>query len=112
MENCGIIGNRNLEEWKINREFLIRIARSKKFLRMIAEKSYETVADMFKLWDIMINDKRDIDFSKWLEKFAGDIAISTSTGYLLTQCFLILIRWDMIIISIMFQLQNGNNLRN
>ncbi|CAG8572919.1 4092_t:CDS:2, partial [Cetraspora pellucida] len=80
MDNCGIIGNRNLDEWKINREFFIRIAMSKKFLKMLTEKTYEKATDMFKLWDIMINDKRDVDFSKWLEKLNGDIAISTSTG--------------------------------
>ncbi|CAG8727962.1 12498_t:CDS:2, partial [Racocetra fulgida] len=80
MENSGIIANRNLDQWKINREFFIRIAMSKKFLKMLAGKTYETTADMFKLWDIMINDKQDVDLSKWLERLAGDIAISTSTG--------------------------------
>ncbi|CAG8831825.1 11214_t:CDS:2, partial [Racocetra persica] len=80
MENCGIIVTRNLDEWKINREFFIRIAMSKRFLKMITEKTFEKVTDMFKLWDILINDKREVDLSKWLEKFTGDISISTSTG--------------------------------
>ncbi|CAG8595870.1 21088_t:CDS:2, partial [Racocetra persica] len=80
MEDCGIVANRNLEGWKINREFFIKMAMSKKFLKMITEKTYEKATDMFKLWDIMISDKRDVDLSKWLEKFAGDIAVSTSTG--------------------------------
>ncbi|CAG8653326.1 8106_t:CDS:2, partial [Cetraspora pellucida] len=80
MENCGIVSNRNLDEWKINREFFIRVAMSKKFLKMLTEKTYEKTTDMFKLWDIMINDKREIDLSKWTEKFSGDIAVSTSTG--------------------------------
>ncbi|CAG8792236.1 6337_t:CDS:2, partial [Racocetra persica] len=80
MENSGIIFNRNLDEWKINREFFIRIAMSKKFLKMLTGKTYETTADMFKLWDIMINDKKEVDLFIWLEKLAGDIAISTSTG--------------------------------
>ncbi|CAG8544392.1 1440_t:CDS:2, partial [Cetraspora pellucida] len=80
MEGSGIIANRNLGEWKINREFFIRIAMSKKFLKMLTEKSYEKATNMFKLWNILINDKREIDMSKWLEKFTGDIAVSTSTG--------------------------------
>ncbi|CAG8757088.1 8526_t:CDS:2, partial [Racocetra fulgida] len=80
MENCGIIANRNLDEWKINREFFIRIAMSKKFLKMLTGKTYKTTADMFKLWDIMINDKKEVDLFRWLEKLTGDIAISTSTG--------------------------------
>ncbi|CAG8552437.1 257_t:CDS:2, partial [Cetraspora pellucida] len=80
MENSGIIFNRNLDEWKINREFFIKIAMSKKFLKLLTEKTYEKTVDMFKLWDILINDKRDVDLSKWLEKLTGDIAVSTSTG--------------------------------
>ncbi|CAG8757214.1 26614_t:CDS:2, partial [Racocetra persica] len=80
MEDCGIIANRNLEGWKINREFFIKRAMSKKFLRMLTEKTHEKATDMFKLWDIMINEKRDVDLSKWLEKFAGDIAVATATG--------------------------------
>ncbi|CAG8654077.1 13301_t:CDS:2, partial [Racocetra fulgida] len=77
MEDCGIFANRNLEGWKINREFFIKMAMSKKFLKMLTEKTYEKATDMFKLWDIMIHDKRDVDLSKWLETFA---AVSTSTG--------------------------------
>ncbi|CAG8824318.1 22459_t:CDS:2, partial [Cetraspora pellucida] len=80
MEDNGIIFNRNLDEWKINREFFIKIAMSKKFLKLLTEKTYKKTVYMFELWDILINDKRDVDLSKWLEKLTGDIAVSTSTG--------------------------------
>ncbi|CAG8532991.1 12162_t:CDS:2, partial [Racocetra fulgida] len=80
VENSGIMFNRNLDEWKINREFFIRMAMSKKFLKMLTKKTYENATDMFKLWDVMIKDNRDVDLAKWLEKFAGDMAVSTSTG--------------------------------
>ncbi|CAG8525652.1 27974_t:CDS:2 [Dentiscutata erythropus] len=90
IENSGIVFNRNLDEWKINREFVERIVRSRNFLRMIAGKTYEMATDMFKLWDILINDQREIDLSKWLEKFSGDISVTTITGlpaYSVHTCF-------------------------
>ncbi|KAF0540215.1 cytochrome P450 [Gigaspora margarita] len=80
MENSGMICNRNLDEWRINREFFERTSRSRNFLIMLTDKTYEMATNMFKLWDIMINDNQEIDLSKWLEKFTGDIAISTTTG--------------------------------
>ncbi|CAG8527236.1 13557_t:CDS:2 [Racocetra fulgida] len=83
MEFSGIIANRKLDEWKINREFFIKMAMSKKFLKMLTEKTHEKATDTFKLWDIMINDKRDVDLSKWLEKFAGDIAFEDFLGELI-----------------------------
>ncbi|CAG8712699.1 3485_t:CDS:2, partial [Dentiscutata heterogama] len=80
IENSGIVFNRNLDEWKINREFVERIVRSRNFLRMITGKTYEMATDLFRLWDILINDQREIDLSKWLEKLSGDIAVKTTTG--------------------------------
>ncbi|CAG8525633.1 27973_t:CDS:2 [Dentiscutata erythropus] len=78
--NNGIVFNKNLDEWKINREFVERIVRSRNFLTMITGKTYKVATDMFKLWDILINDQREIDLSKWLEKLSGDIAVTTTTG--------------------------------
>ncbi|KAF0469195.1 cytochrome P450 [Gigaspora margarita] len=79
-ETSGILSNRNLDEWRINREFFERISRSRNFLIMLTGKTYEMASDMFKLWDMMINEQREIDLSKWLEKFSGDIGVTTATG--------------------------------
>ncbi|RIB10868.1 cytochrome P450 [Gigaspora rosea] len=79
-ETSGILSNRNLDEWRINREFFERISRSRNFSIMLTNKTYEMASDMFKLWDIMINEQQEIDLSKWLEKFSGDIGVTTATG--------------------------------
>ncbi|CAG8804151.1 7660_t:CDS:2, partial [Racocetra persica] len=56
-EQSGIIANRNLDEWKINREFFKKTVMSKRFLRKFTGKIYE-----------------------WLTRLAGDLTVSTATG--------------------------------
>ncbi|CAG8552313.1 15256_t:CDS:2, partial [Dentiscutata erythropus] len=79
-ENSGMFGTRNLDEWKINREFFERISKSRNFLIMFTSKSYEMASNMLNLWDILINDQRDIDLSKWLPKYSADIGVTTCIG--------------------------------
>ncbi|CAG8521471.1 6742_t:CDS:2, partial [Scutellospora calospora] len=79
-EQTGIIANRNLDEWKINRKFFEKTMMSKRFLRKLTGKAHEIALDMFKLWDILINKQDEIDLAEWLARFAGDIAVSAATG--------------------------------
>ncbi|CAG8563233.1 10900_t:CDS:2, partial [Scutellospora calospora] len=72
-EHSGIIANRNLDEWKINRQFFVKTLMSKTFLRNITEKTYRTALDMFKLWDILINDQREINLSEWFTRHAPGV---------------------------------------
>ncbi|CAG8599094.1 6213_t:CDS:2, partial [Cetraspora pellucida] len=80
LEHRGIIANRNLDEWKINRRFLERTIMSKKFLKEFAEKENNIILDMFKLWDVLITKRQEIDLAKWITKFAGDAMLMTVTG--------------------------------
>ncbi|CAG8846671.1 14553_t:CDS:2, partial [Racocetra persica] len=68
--------------------------------------------DMVKLWDVMIKDNRDVDLAKWLEKFAVDMAVSTSTGLPAYSMFAYFNSLGYEYNHDHIQLQNGNNLRN
>ncbi|CAG8549616.1 29292_t:CDS:2, partial [Racocetra persica] len=80
LEQRGVIANRNLDEWKINRRFLERSVMSKRFLKEFTEKGNNIILDMFKLWDVLITKRQEIDLAEWIPKFAGDAMLMTVTG--------------------------------
>ncbi|CAG8531294.1 8856_t:CDS:2, partial [Gigaspora margarita] len=80
LEKRGVIVNRNLAEWKVNRRFLEKTIMSKKFLKEFMEKEHEICLNMFKLWNVLSVKRQEIDLAEWVTKFAGDATFITVTG--------------------------------
>ncbi|PKY39542.1 cytochrome P450 [Rhizophagus irregularis] len=76
----GMVLNRNIETWNINRRFFIQCTSSPPFLREAIKLSSKINDEIFKYWKIMENEGSIIKFSDWMNALGTDIVVTTATG--------------------------------
>ncbi|CAG8769594.1 21299_t:CDS:2, partial [Dentiscutata erythropus] len=75
----GMVLNRNIEVWAINRKFM-NIISTPAFLRESIKLSSKVVDEIFGYWKIMEKKGMKIDFSKWSDALGADIVGTTAIG--------------------------------
>jgi cytochrome P450 len=76
----GMVLNRDLESWAINRRFMLQSLSSPPFLREAIELSSKIHDEIFEYWKIMEKEKIPVGFSEWMNSLGTDIVITTATG--------------------------------
>ncbi|CAG8691110.1 20096_t:CDS:2, partial [Dentiscutata erythropus] len=79
----GMVLNRNIEVWAINRKFM-NVISTPAFLRESIKLSSKTIDEIFGYWKIMEKNGLKIDFSKWSDALGADIVGTTTIGKRMT----------------------------
>ncbi|CAG8696502.1 13247_t:CDS:1 [Racocetra fulgida] len=75
----GIVFNRDLESWALNRRFLNSIL-APSFLRESINLSNKVIDQLFEYWKIIEKEGMQIDVCEWLITLGADIVSTTATG--------------------------------
>ncbi|CAG8722565.1 4896_t:CDS:1, partial [Cetraspora pellucida] len=75
----GMVFNRNIEVWTINRRFINTIS-SPPFLRESINMSNNVIDKMFEYWKIIEKEGIQVDICEWLVSLGADIVSTTATG--------------------------------
>ncbi|GBB99454.1 hypothetical protein RclHR1_03530001 [Rhizophagus clarus] len=76
----GIVLNRNIESWNINRKFFIQSTSTPSFLREAIKLSSKINDEIFEYWKIMEKEGIIVKFSEWMNALGTDIVVTTATG--------------------------------
>jgi cytochrome P450 len=76
----GIVLNRDIESWNINRKCLIQSTSSKPFLREAIKLVSKVSDEIFEYWQIMEKKGIQVEFHDWMTALGTDIVITTATG--------------------------------
>lgn len=75
----GMVLNRNIEVWALNRKFMSTIS-APSFLRESIKLSNKIIDEIFDYWKIIEKKGMKIDFSKWSDALGADIVATSATG--------------------------------
>ncbi|CAG8645293.1 41000_t:CDS:1 [Gigaspora margarita] len=75
----GIVFNRNIDVWAINRRFM-NIISIPPFLRESINLSNKVIDQVFEYWKTLENEGMQIDICEWLDAVGADIVSTTATG--------------------------------
>ncbi|CAG8468584.1 6239_t:CDS:1 [Acaulospora colombiana] len=76
----GIVLNRDIKSWSINRKFMISCISSPSFLRESVKGSIKVINEIFECWKIMEREGMQVDFSEWTDAFAASVVTMAATG--------------------------------
>ncbi|RIA92945.1 cytochrome P450 [Glomus cerebriforme] len=76
----GIVLNRNLDSWNINRKFLIQSISAPQFLREAIKLSSKINDEIFEYWKFMGKEGIQVEVSEWMNALGTDIVVTTATG--------------------------------
>ncbi|CAG8492943.1 2721_t:CDS:2 [Funneliformis caledonium] len=81
LERNGVVFNRDLKDWSINRRMLTQTLMSTGFLRGTIQLVEKNCDELFQYWDLLgvsANDNRTvIELPKWMKAFSNDLIIET-----------------------------------
>ncbi|CAG8636369.1 14221_t:CDS:1, partial [Cetraspora pellucida] len=75
----GMVLNRNIEVWAINRKFM-NVISSPPFLRESISLSSKTIDKLFEYWKTIEKEGAQIEISQWIDALGADIVATTATG--------------------------------
>ncbi|CAG8820386.1 34466_t:CDS:1, partial [Racocetra persica] len=75
----GMVFNRNIEDWVLNRRFMNIISKPS-FLRESINLSNKVIDQVFEYWKIIEKEGMQIDVCEWLNTVGADIVSTTATG--------------------------------
>ncbi|CAG8555815.1 2110_t:CDS:1 [Ambispora gerdemannii] len=76
----GMVLNRDIESWSINRKFLVPSISSPSFLRESIKLSSKLINEVFEYWKIMEKEGMQVEFSDWMDALGADVVSTTATG--------------------------------
>ncbi|CAG8563659.1 4068_t:CDS:1 [Ambispora leptoticha] len=76
----GMVLNRNIESWSLNRKLLVPSISSPSFLRESIKLSSKVINEMFEYWKIMEKEGMQVELSDWMDALGADNVVKTATG--------------------------------